>query len=350
MATDSWPSDKPVFKSSIGRNRKEAANPPKDPHVSLEGKTVVITGCNSGLGLEAAVKYAANGCSHLVLGVRTKEKGEATKATILSRVPSYPANNISIQLVDYTSFASITTFAHALATAHPQIDILALNAGLVDPNFSLTKDGREKVVQVNYLSQFLLTILLLPTLIKTGETKGDPSRVVFTGSYSHLDVQPEQLPPTVPEKQSLREGLEDKANHKAMFHYGMTKLLLQMGVQSLTEQLEGVPHAPILVSVCPGACRTNIWNGKGPLSYMIRPLMWYIGRTAEEGSRTLVSAATLGEEAKGGFWFNDKLNEEWPNISKDTFEKTKKRDWEDCLNLLEGVEPQVKTILNGLRK
>ncbi|TKX22816.1 hypothetical protein C1H76_4850 [Elsinoe australis] len=349
MTALEWPVDKPVFQNGLMKMYREKYSPPKDPEVSFEGKTVVITGCNTGLGLEAAVKYAVKGCSHLVLGVRTKEKGEATKNSILSRLPSFPADHISIQTVDYSSFASVTSFAHSVATAHPQIDILASNAGLVDPNFSLTADGNEKVVQVNYLSHILLAILLLPTLIATGKAKKTPSHVVFTGSMSHLDAENAHVPDTVPEKLSLREALQDKANFKPLFHYGLTKLLLQTAVQNLTSALDGVPGAPIMLTCCPAACKTGLWDSKGFYSYLINPMMTVCGRTPEEGSRTLVSAAALGEEARGGFWKNDKLNEESPKIRRELFEGIKKRDWEDLQVFLEGVEPETKSILDGLK-
>ncbi|KAF2223807.1 hypothetical protein BDZ85DRAFT_262204 [Elsinoe ampelina] len=349
MTSFSWPKDKPVYQNGWMKMRREAKHPPKDPDCSFKGKTVVVTGANAGLGLEAAIKYAEKGCSKLILGVRSQEKGEATKKTILSRLPSYPADAISIEIADYSSFASITSLAHSLATSHPEIDILASNAGLVAPTFSRTSDGHETALQVNYLSHMLLAILLLPTLISTGKTRDSPSRIVFTSSMAHLAVKPAHIPAAVPSKLSLREALEDPANHTKLFHYGMTKMLLQTGIQNLTNALDAVPHAPIILGCCPAAVHTGIWNDKGALGALLKGAIWVVARTPEEGARTLVSAATLGEEARGGFWKNDLLNEEVPNLERGVFEAISKRDWEDVVGLLEGVEPEVGRILGGLR-
>ncbi|KAG8631920.1 hypothetical protein KVT40_001060 [Elsinoe batatas] len=271
MTSFSWPEDKPVYQNGWMKMRREANNPPKDPDVSFKGRTVVVTGANAGLVTEA----------------------------------------ISFQIADYSSFASVTSFARSLATSHPEIDILASNAGLAAPTFSRTSDGHETALQVNYLSHILLAILLLPTLISTGKTRTSPSRIVFTSSMAYLDVQAAHIPSTVPAKLSLREALEDPANHKKLFQYGMTKMLLQTGIQNLTRSWwRGHPR-----------------RGRGR---WFRPRHW-------------------GRRRGVGFWKNDLLNEEVPNLERGMFEAISKRDWEDVVGLLEGVEPEVGRILGALR-
>lgn len=82
-------------------------HPPEDPtNLSFACKTVLVTGANSGLGHEAAVKYAALGASTLILGIRTQEKGEQAKQDIAQRTKGSP-NIFVIETVDLSTFASV---------------------------------------------------------------------------------------------------------------------------------------------------------------------------------------------------------------------------------------------------
>lgn len=126
------------------------------------GRTVVVTGANSGTGREAAERLAAAG-AHVVLAVRTAEKGEKALAEILAAHPSATAE---VRIVDLASLASVQTFADDLRRDLTHLDTLVNNAGVMTPPTRFeTEDGFELQLGTNYLGPFALTNRLLPLLL-----------------------------------------------------------------------------------------------------------------------------------------------------------------------------------------
>jgi NAD(P)-dependent dehydrogenase (short-subunit alcohol dehydrogenase family) len=130
----------------------------------LAGKTIVITGANSGIGLEAARAFAEHG-AHVVLAVRDESKGRAAAATV--------AGSTDVRPLDLADLDSIRQFA---ARWRGEIHTLVNNAGVLVPPFGLTKNGFELQFGINHLGHFALTNLLLPHI--TG-------RVVTVASSQH---------------------------------------------------------------------------------------------------------------------------------------------------------------------
>lgn len=130
------------------------------------GRTVVVTGANSGTGREAAERLAAAG-AHVVLAVRTAEKGEKALAEILAAHPSATAE---VRIVDLASLASVRAFADDLGRDLPHLDTLVNNAGVMTPPTRMeTEDGFELQLGTNYLGPFALTNRLLPMLLAAPE-------------------------------------------------------------------------------------------------------------------------------------------------------------------------------------
>ena len=126
------------------------------------GRTVVVTGANSGTGREAAERLAAAG-AHVVLAVRNPEKGEKALAEILA---SHPDASAEVRIVDLASLASVRAFADALSRDLPHLDVLLNNAGVMTPPQRLaTEDGFELQMGSNFLGPFALTNRLLPLLL-----------------------------------------------------------------------------------------------------------------------------------------------------------------------------------------
>jgi len=126
------------------------------------GRTVVVTGANSGTGREAAERLAAAG-AHVVLAVRNAEKGEKALAEILA---AHPDASAEVRIVDLASLASVQAFADALARDLPHLDTLVNNAGVMAPTRRFeTEDGFELQMGSNYLGPFALTNRLLPLLL-----------------------------------------------------------------------------------------------------------------------------------------------------------------------------------------
>ena len=131
---------------------------------NLTGKTIIVTGANSGIGLEAARVFAAKG-AHVVFAVRDETKGRDAAATV--------AGSTEVRPLDLADLASVRAFAEDWSG---DIHVLVNNAGVLVPPFGHTKDGFELQFGTNHLGHFALTNLLLPHI--TG-------RVVTVASGAH---------------------------------------------------------------------------------------------------------------------------------------------------------------------
>jgi len=140
----------------------------------LDGKLAVVTGSNTGIGRETAKGLAARG-ARVVLACRSVKQAQEVAAEIESAGGRAEAMELDLQ-----SFASVRRFAAALAAKFPKLDILVNNAGVAFQPKQMTEDGEEQVMQVNHLSPFLLTNLLLDMLNAAGK-----ARVVNLSSLMH---------------------------------------------------------------------------------------------------------------------------------------------------------------------
>jgi len=141
----------------------------------LDGKIAVVTGANTGIGKETARGLAARGAT-VVMACRDLAKAELAKQEIERETKE----NVLVMKLDLASFDSVRQFAKELAGKFPKLDILVNNAGVAFHPKEITVDGQEQVVQVNHLSHFLLTNLLLDMLKAAGK-----ARVVNLSSLIH---------------------------------------------------------------------------------------------------------------------------------------------------------------------
>ena len=140
---------------------------------SQSGKVAVVTGGNGGLGLETARQLVAHGAT-VVIGARNLDKAQAARSQIESTVPGAA---IGILQLDLGSLASIAAFAAAVKAAHPKVDLLFNNAGVMGVKEGTTADGFETQFGTNHLGHFALTMHLLPALLSA-----PAARVVSTTS------------------------------------------------------------------------------------------------------------------------------------------------------------------------
>lgn len=155
----------------MGLIRRQLVKPmdlPKD--LGLEGHVAVVTGANGGLGFEASRHFIRMGLSHLIMGVRSKARGDEA-ATKLRK--EFPSSKVSVWTLDMESYESCRGFAEQCAGL-PRIDMVILNAGLMKTPFAtVSGTGHEATMQVNYFSTALLSILILPVLRAKKKNKND---------------------------------------------------------------------------------------------------------------------------------------------------------------------------------
>jgi NAD(P)-dependent dehydrogenase (short-subunit alcohol dehydrogenase family) len=145
----------------------------------LSGKVAVVTGGNGGLGLETSRQLAAHG-AHVVVGARNLDKAEAARTTILATVSNA---SLEIRQLDLGSLKSVAAFASAVKAAHPRVDLLFNNAGVMAVKEGTTADGFETQFGTNVLGHYALTVQLLPALLASGAP-----RVVNTTSTARFQA------------------------------------------------------------------------------------------------------------------------------------------------------------------
>jgi NAD(P)-dependent dehydrogenase (short-subunit alcohol dehydrogenase family) len=146
----------------------------------MQGRTVLVTGANSGIGLETAAALAAMGAG-VVLTARDPMKGKWAAEEIRRR---HPDADVAAMELDLSRLADVRSFAADFLERFPQLHVLVNNAGVWLDRRSTTADGFETMFQVNHLGPFLLTYLLLDRL------KGSaPARVVNVASEAHRAVR-----------------------------------------------------------------------------------------------------------------------------------------------------------------
>ena len=160
--------------------RKWAAGGVCRSQARLDGKTVIITGANTGIGLETAVDLSKRN-ARVILACRSVERGETAAVEVRKR--SGNDNAVFVQL-DLASLDSVRKFAAKILEEEPRIDILINNGGVIRNDFTKSADGLELTFAVNHLGHFLLTNLLLDRI------KEAPSaRIVNVSSEAYYSVQ-----------------------------------------------------------------------------------------------------------------------------------------------------------------
>jgi len=162
--------------------RSQLFETPPYPTEDFTGKTIIVTGANTGLGLEAARHFTRLNCAKLILGVRTVSKGQAAKESILESTKR-PSDCIEVWDLDLNSTASVKAFA-ARAQSLERVDVLLENAGISTNEWAL-KEGYEQTIQVNVISTFLLALLMLPKLRETAEKFGSLPHLTIVSSETH---------------------------------------------------------------------------------------------------------------------------------------------------------------------
>jgi len=211
----------------------------------LTGKTVIVTGASSGLGLEASAKLSAKGAT-VIMAVRNLEKGRKALLKIRSTIPSALAELIQLDLSD---LESISRFADVFVSRYSQLDILINNAGILWPKRrEETRQGFELQFGVNHLGHFALTGLLL-NVIKN--TQG--SRVITQSSLAHrfnADIQ--------------FDDLNWNRHYNKMQAYAQSKLANVLFTYELDRRFKTHGIKAIAVASHPGFANTALFKHAGP--------------------------------------------------------------------------------------
>ena len=298
--------DLPTFPKNFGKIfwnnqfKVKIPLPSEEKFGGLASKVAIVTGANQGLGFEAAKQLLTLGLSHLVIAVRTLEKGVAAAAE-LARANS--SAKIDVWALDMESYDSIQAFVRKCDTELTHIGYTVLNAGGCLINFNKVRStGHEMAIQVNHLSTILLTILLLPVL-QAKSTRQDPARLTVVNSVTaHLCKFPNHA------QRPLLASFDDPKNWDPQERYGVSKLLQQLFLVKLTESIKS--DDVIINMVDPGLTKgTGLGrDARGVMLLLSKAFFGLAGRTVDRGAATYIDALLgHGKETHGCFLMNTEI-------------------------------------------
>ncbi|KAF8526935.1 short-chain dehydrogenase [Hysterangium stoloniferum] len=311
----------------------------------LHGKTVIVTGANSGVGLETARHLAGMGPGRLILGCRNMDKAESARADII-RTTGIDEGVIETWHLDLAMFSSVSAFADRYEKeGGGHLDLLVMNAAAQGSTPIYTEDGWETLLQVNHLSTWLLTFLLFPYLVKARPSGGLP-RIVLVGSEAHYYIWKVQQANDPPILDKLNDKTYCMESWVMMLRYPITKREA-FNFQPLAN------NAPVVsvVLVTPGWCKTNLPDliafYKG---YFARVAENVFGRSAEMGSRAVLwSALTELDENQaslhGRYTTSCRITEESSYSLSDEGMSMQEHIWEETLEILQQKDDRISSIL-----
>jgi NAD(P)-dependent dehydrogenase (short-subunit alcohol dehydrogenase family) len=242
--------------------------------------TVLITGANSGIGLETARALAARGWHTLML-CRNEQRADAAVADIRR---TNPDAEVEVVLGDLGLQSSVRTAATEVRARTDRLDVLVNNAGIHTRTVERTAEGHDVMLATNQLGPFLLTELLRSLL-----TASSPARVVNVASDAHRFAKTVDL-----------DHLDTPASYGFLGfrRYGETKLMNILWTRELARRLDGT--GVTANAVHPGGVRSNLGNPAPWQRALVQPFM----KTAEQGAATSVLLASdpSVDGVTGGYW------------------------------------------------
>lgn len=244
------------------------------------GRTILVTGANTGLGFETTKVLAAKG-ARVLLGCRSQDRAEAAMDVIRSETPDA---DLAFVPLDQSDLKNVRAAAKIVGK-EKQLNVLVNNAGIMMPPYELTSDGFESQFGVNHLGTFALTSLLLPKLAQTKK-----SRIVITSSLAH---------------RSGRINFEDinaEKRYSAMERYAMSKLANILHAGELDRRLRANGSPTIAMCCHPGVADTELARHLPGFARALLPLARVFLSTPAEGAWATLAAAT-GKGAQGGEYY-----------------------------------------------
>ncbi|XP_034837418.1 retinol dehydrogenase 14 [Maniola hyperantus] len=262
-------------KLTCGRYREETR---------MDGKTVIVTGCTSGIGKETAKELAKRGAK-VIMACRSLDKAEKVKDEIIEATKN---SNILIKKLDLSSFASIRSFAQDINKTEKSLDVLIHNAGYAE-SFKKAKseDGIELTMVTNHYGPFLLTHLLIDLLKKNA-----PSRIVVVASSLYRLA-------------SVNLDNPNPLTVNPAYLYYVSKEANILFTRELARRLEGTGVTANCLH--PGLIDSGIWrNVPAPLSWGLSLIKYCFFKTPVEGCQTSVMLTVDENLTKvSGKYFSD---------------------------------------------
>jgi protochlorophyllide reductase len=248
----------------------------------LTGQTALVTGANSGLGLEVTRVLAASGAK-VLMACRNLDKAEQAAESVRA---DHPRGAVEVWQLDLASMASIDACAAAVCESESHLDLLINNAGLMAVDETRTEDGFEMQFGVNHLGHFVLTGQLAPLIRAT-----PGSRIISMSSMGHRAG-----------RMHFDDLMYERHRYRRWPAYFQNKLANLLFTAELHRRL-GPTASTIALAAHPGGSRTDLGTeGSGLTNWAMRVVVPLTLQSAHQGALPMVRAAT-DSTAKGGEFY-----------------------------------------------
>jgi len=255
----------------------------------LDGRTAIVTGASSGIGVETARALAFAG-AHVVLACRSVASGEQVAATLRAELPN-DAGRLEVAALDLADLDSVRAFIQGFLASGRTLDLLINNAGVMARPLTLTAQGIESQLGINHLGHFALTTGLLPVLGPTG-------RVVTVASSVHTRGKGTNVLDTLTSDRAFTTR-----RYSRYGSYDDSKLANVLFTRGLATRLAPGQSA---YSIHPGVIGTNLARSMGVIGKVFVLFLKGFAKSPAQGAATSVFAATAPELAgQSGIYLAD---------------------------------------------
>ena len=260
----------------------------------LSGKTFLVTGASSGLGLRSSEALAAKGAK-VLMACRNPAKAAAALELVKTQATGAAPEVVAL---DLASLTSVREGAAEVAASVAQLDVLLNNAGIMAVPKATTVDGFESQLGTNHLGHFALTGLLLPTLLAA-----PAPRVVTVSSNAHKLG-----------RVNLDDLFFERTSYSRWRSYGQSKLANLLFSGELQRRASVASSHLISAAAHPGYAATNLTSGPATGAAALRPLLALADKVAGQpdhrGALPQLYAATMSEVARDDYWGPDGFREQ----------------------------------------
>ncbi|KAF4981745.1 hypothetical protein FZEAL_2547 [Fusarium zealandicum] len=296
----------------------------------LSDKTIIVTGSNTGLGLEASRHLLRLGVGKLIMAVRNLDKGEKARAELLQSSQQH-SDTIEVWHLDMSSYDSVKNFAARANDTLLRLDTVLANAGMMATKFSVAEDN-ERTITVNVVSTFLLLLLLLPKLRQSPF----PGKFVIPNSAMHYwapikELIPEEKPGTIFSR------LNDPEKAIMASRYEVSKLIALYLTRELAARITASDKPTAIVNTPnPNYCKSELLR-----DVQTPAPPDFLARTTEMGSRALVHGVLAGLESNGQYLTNCHVQEPACHVTNKTGVQIQRAVFKELMEKLEIVLPGI---------
>lgn len=248
----------------------------------MEGKTVIVTGANTGIGKQIALDMALRGAK-VILACRDIEKGKAA-ADEIKEATNGKNEEIHVKKLDLSTLKSVQDFVQHFKEDNKKLHLLVNNAGVIGHPQEKTPDGNDYSFQVNYLGHFALTHMLLDCLKAT-----ESSRIINISCHAYR----------IANFDFNDLNMEKVETYKPGEMYAQSKAAMVMFTRQMAKYLEGTNVCCNVIN--PGIVRSELYRNmplmnNGFLYYSLLPIMWLFLKPSKDGAQTAMYCCVAKEE------------------------------------------------------